>query len=62
MNAAGGVWNLYLNCEPGLCWSKVEMPATHSRECPLSGGAPLEHCGPLPRGPGRPGGGAGRGH
>lgn len=26
MNAAGGVWDLDLNCEPGLCWSKVEMP------------------------------------
>lgn len=29
-NAAGGVWGSDLNCEPGLCWGEVEMPATPS--------------------------------
>lgn len=64
-NAAGGVWDSDSNCEPGLCWDEVEMPATPSltpAKCPLSGGAPRGRCGPLPKGPGRPGGGAGRGH
>lgn len=64
--AAGGVWVSDLDCEPRLCWGGVEGPAgyslPHSRKCPLSSSAPRGRCGPLPKGPGRPGGGAGRGH
>lgn len=52
-NAAGGVWGSDLNCEPGLCWGEVEMPATPSLT-PASALCPAARHGdamaPCPRG------------
>lgn len=51
--AAGGVWGSDLNCEPGLCWGEVEMPATPSLT-PASALCPAARHGdtvaPCPRG------------